>query len=401
MKTRLLYIRPLIVLVIIISLVVGFDSMVVVEAQTEAEGDERAATPAARHVVYLPVVNVAARPTPDDRDGDGLPNEWEAKYKLDPDDLRDASIDMDTDKLLNIQEFANNTNPRDYDTDDDLLSDGFEVRGELDPLVKTDIKADLDGDALSNFDEAVYNTHPKRPDTDSDTVNDGTEVQQGSDPRNNADNGKAPPASELIELELSVGDPSSSNSEQYTLAVGPISHQSETFGVVTTKKYKFRRGEAYPISITHNGSCPNQCYPKLPDFDYVATVRATNTSDIILFDDPQRILGSHSESSFFYAEGKRAYLYVIKLEVRDEIKVLEPEGANNYSYITADATMPALRARILPPTIPAAIATSAEWNLHISYTRNRSDHNYYPDRNQYASVPLAEPWDLIPKLGPN
>jgi hypothetical protein len=46
-----------------------------------------------------------------DSDGDGLPDEWETKYKLNPNDASDASQDKDGDGYTNIEEFLNGTDP--------------------------------------------------------------------------------------------------------------------------------------------------------------------------------------------------------------------------------------------------------------------------------------------------
>ena len=44
---------------------------------------------------------------PADRDGDGMPDEWEAERELDPDDSGDASADRDDDGYTNIEEYIN------------------------------------------------------------------------------------------------------------------------------------------------------------------------------------------------------------------------------------------------------------------------------------------------------
>jgi hypothetical protein len=63
---------------------------------------------------------LAATPTPGsvaganpDRDGDGMPNDWESANLFDPDDPTDAGGDADNDGLSNLQEFIAGTNPRD------------------------------------------------------------------------------------------------------------------------------------------------------------------------------------------------------------------------------------------------------------------------------------------------
>ncbi len=49
---------------------------------------------------------------PQDSDMDGMPDEWEKAFGLDPFDAADASSDLDGDGYTNIEEFLNSTNPR-------------------------------------------------------------------------------------------------------------------------------------------------------------------------------------------------------------------------------------------------------------------------------------------------
>lgn len=46
-----------------------------------------------------------------DCDGDGMPDDWELRYGLDPTDPSDANLDSDGDGYTNIEEFLNGTNP--------------------------------------------------------------------------------------------------------------------------------------------------------------------------------------------------------------------------------------------------------------------------------------------------
>jgi subtilase family serine protease len=48
-----------------------------------------------------------------DTDSDGMPDQWEIDYNLDPLDPTDASSDPDNDGYTNIEEYLNGTNPRD------------------------------------------------------------------------------------------------------------------------------------------------------------------------------------------------------------------------------------------------------------------------------------------------
>ena len=66
-----------------------------------------------------------------DSDNDGMPDEWEILYGLDPNDPADALLDPDVDGLNNLEEHGTRTDPNDPDTDDDTTNDGDDV----DPLI--------------------------------------------------------------------------------------------------------------------------------------------------------------------------------------------------------------------------------------------------------------------------
>ena len=68
----------------------------------------------------------------EDGDNDGLPDEFENKYNLNPLDSSDATADSDNDGLSNLREFILETNPRNSDSDGDGHSDGKED-GKSDP----------------------------------------------------------------------------------------------------------------------------------------------------------------------------------------------------------------------------------------------------------------------------
>ncbi|MCG3223598.1 MAG: hypothetical protein H7647_03960 [Candidatus Heimdallarchaeota archaeon] len=119
-------------------------------------------------------------PNNNDTDGDMMPDGWEVNNLLDPLEV-DSLEDPDSDNLLNVDEFGNNTNPHKSDTDDDLMPDGWEVQYDLNPLVN-DAPRDPDRDELQNVFEFNIGTNPKKRDTDDDSMPDGWEYKNNFDP---------------------------------------------------------------------------------------------------------------------------------------------------------------------------------------------------------------------------
>ena len=64
--------------------------------------------PSKGYPVYKP-----ALPLPDD-DHDGMSDEWELRYKLNPRDASDAGADPDRDGYTNIEEYINGTDPTQF-----------------------------------------------------------------------------------------------------------------------------------------------------------------------------------------------------------------------------------------------------------------------------------------------
>lgn len=125
-------------------------------------------------------------PTYWDTDKDGMSDGWELLYKLNPKDPSDAFLDLDSDGLLNFEEYNWETHPRNEDSDSDGMPDGWEVfytrwdelRGKwsLDPTNPEDVLEDYDDDKLSNLEEYLYGANPNLQDSDSDGLSDFKEV---------------------------------------------------------------------------------------------------------------------------------------------------------------------------------------------------------------------------------
>ncbi|MGB7874521.1 MAG: hypothetical protein WBL25_09065 [Anaerolineales bacterium] len=117
-----------------------------------------------------------------DSDGDGLPDDWERKYGLNPllgIGLEGPNGDRDGDSLNNKEECESGTDPNSMDTDVDGLPDKWELDNKLDPLNNNGAEGavgDPDGDGLNNWQEHERGTKPNKEDSDGDTLNDNDEI---------------------------------------------------------------------------------------------------------------------------------------------------------------------------------------------------------------------------------
>ena len=119
-----------------------------------------------------------------DSDSDGLKDEYELQYGLNPlinTGLDGPDGDPDNDWLPNKKEAELELNPKSGDTDGDTLPDYWEVENKLDGTDPTGINGKggmPDKDDLTNEQELQYGTNPQKPDTDKDGLTDSQEIFQ-------------------------------------------------------------------------------------------------------------------------------------------------------------------------------------------------------------------------------
>ncbi len=100
---------------------------------------------------------------PLDEDQDGLYDNWETFYGLNPSDPGDALSDQDNDLLTATEEFRLGINPEMSDTDGDGIPDGAEFAYNLNPLDPQDAALDSDADGASNLEEYLAVTDLNDP----------------------------------------------------------------------------------------------------------------------------------------------------------------------------------------------------------------------------------------------
>jgi hypothetical protein len=119
----------------------------------------RALSVAAAGALVLLLAALGGTAVAKDRNHDRIPDKWEKRFHLSL--SRDQSNrDSDRDRVDNLNEFQEGTNPRDRDSDNDGRRDGRE---------------DSDHDGLNNRGEDDSANRPDDRDTDNDGIRDGDE----------------------------------------------------------------------------------------------------------------------------------------------------------------------------------------------------------------------------------
>lgn len=236
------------------------------------------------------------------------------------------SLFADTNTGAQRRRNATPTDPSNPDTDGDLLLDGYELLYGSDPLTFRTVTLDSDGDGLTDLQEQIFGTNLFQNDTDIDGVSDAVEISDGSNPVDDTDfflwnrsavrtlqaggvDDACNPRSNSARIRLSVGDPSSSQSERYKIIIdGVVAHESPFFGKVDSGDYTIPAG-VYTVRVKHVASKRTT-----PDYDYFAAITSLESTLTwrILINDTSRILGSHSESNYDYTVGRSATLSVIR-----------------------------------------------------------------------------------------
>jgi hypothetical protein len=88
------------------------DKRVTEMVRTGKVGNENGIINDPKEVGGYPEYSFSPDQVPADTDHDGMPDEWEKKYELNPEDVSDGSADSDGDGYTNIEECLNGTNPR-------------------------------------------------------------------------------------------------------------------------------------------------------------------------------------------------------------------------------------------------------------------------------------------------
>jgi len=250
------------------------------------------------------------------RDANGNRKREPGEADSDPFHWNHPQVDHDNDGLATFDEQGLKTNPFEADSDGDGFTDGWEVKYQFDPTDVNDppsANGHGDSDGLTNAQEAFHGTNPRLNDTDGDGAWDNVEIGAGTDPLDpwnfpmhgggvnnisppgynagalaalqpigalSAFGSQSPPSAPSNVVQVKVGDPSGSHSEDWSLYVGTVGARGRRINPVFQDVSVDRR-RWQPVKLVHHGS---QNPSEGPDYDYVATMKFQDESAFVLYD---------------------------------------------------------------------------------------------------------------------
>ena len=238
-----------------------------------------------------------------DSDADGMADDWELSYfqDLSHDGTGDSDVIQGPDSLTDLVEYEYGTNPLHSDSDGDGMSDDWEILYGLNPLDKEDAETDVDQDTLSARDEYEIGTNPNDPDTDDDGLSDSLEIGMKTDPLSVNTNGSLYTVDEVLgsaainrigdwyndgdaivagglrgSLDYTIHSPTA---DVYLIEVEACScdtvNDLETFELAISLNDE-RLGRSLIFSTTGSCDCVHMYTPWLPEGDYGITVLYDN-----------------------------------------------------------------------------------------------------------------------------
>ena len=175
-----------------------------------------------------------------DTDGDGMPDEWEKMFGLDPNNPADALESWDRSGMTNLEKFLYRCHPLRRDTDGDGMPDVYEMAHYplLCPWLPDDTE-DPDGDLLDNYHEYALGCDPGDPDTNGSGMGDGRQAAAGLDPT------LSPPDWAMFgKTDITVRVDGLQAARRAGVVIGHVLHSG-----VKARTYTLAAGARYPLAI--------------------------------------------------------------------------------------------------------------------------------------------------------